>query len=234
MGGSIMKKYLLPMLILGLFSAFSVCFAQEIPNIDPDAMKIMQQYQQQSRNVPPEILGLMPPGLPLTQKEWSVEVTQKMLFQADLVANIGSTKLENTEGYTLDMRVLATAYNMNSIGGKMTADQTLTTQRQEVQDNWTKIHTAKKDRHITYSQPEKIVVPGGYILTQKIYYAAHDEGEGRVPERTEYCGFLYMELESGWLWAEVQPVPNTKAGIEKWLKHTAAAASKLEVKKYFK
>ncbi len=227
-----MKKPILALLIL---TAAGICvLAQQIPEIDPEAMKLLQQYQQQNNDMPPEIAALAPPGLPLTQKEWSVESSQKMRLQADLVCHADSTKIENTEGYTLDLHIVGTAYNANSVPGKMILDQSLSQQRKQVQENWTSIHPAKKEGHITWSQPEKIVVPKGYILIQRIDYAAHHEGEGMVPARVEYCGFLYMELENGWLWAEVQPLPNTKAGIDKWLKHVNVKAALLDPKKYFK
>ncbi len=222
------------MAVLVLFSAFNLSFAQEIPSIDPEAMKILQSYQHQNENIPPEILGLMPPELKITEKNWMVEESSKMQLQATLSSSIGSTELENTESYALDLKINMTAYNMNSMVGKMTADQSLTIQIQEVQNNWLNLHKENQDGQITYSKPEKTQIPGGYILIQKIYSKAHHEGEGMVPERTEYCGFLYMEMEAGWLTAEVQTVPNTKAGMEKWLKHIAAAAGKLDVKKYFK
>jgi hypothetical protein len=229
-----MKKYFLPVNILILFSAFSLSFTQEIPKIDPETMKIIQSRQQNNESIPSEILGLMPQGLKITEKNWMVEESSKMLLQASLSSSIGSTNLENTESYALDLKINLTAYNMNSIVGKMTADQSLDIQRQEVQNNWSNLHIENQDGSTTYFKPEKIQVPGGYILIQKIYSKAHQEGEGMVPERTEFCGFLYIEMEAGWLVAEVQAIPNTKAGMEKWLKYIASTAGKLDVKKYFK
>jgi len=230
-------KWCVPILTLCcLLLPRSVFLAQEIPDIklDPEAMKLVQQYTQHNNEIPSEVSALIPPGLPLTEKEWSVEASQKMLLQADLTSHIDSTKIENTEAYTLDLHVVGTVYNPGSVAGKMILDQSLAQQRKEVQENWTSIHPAKKEGHITRSQPEKITVPKGYILVQKMESAAHHEGEGMVPARVEYCGFLYVELENGWLWAEVQPIPNTKSGIVMWLGHVAAKANIIDFKKYLK
>jgi hypothetical protein len=228
-----MKKRILSVNILVLIFAISLSFTQEIPKIDPEIMKIMQSNQQNSESIPTEILGLMPQGLKITEKNWMVEESSKMLLQATLSSSIGNTKLENTESYALDLKINMTAYNMNSVVGKMTADQSLDIQKQEVQNNWLNIHKENQDGPKTSFKPEKIQIPGGYILIQKIYSKTHNEGEGMVPDRTEFCGFLYIEIESGWLTGEVQAIPNTKVGIEKWLKHIGAAAGKLNVKKYF-
>jgi hypothetical protein len=188
----------------------------------------------QNQNIPPEVMSLMPPGIQATEKNWTVEPTTKMLLQANLTANIGNTKLENTQAYELELNILMTVYNLNSMVGKMTADQSLKIQRQEMQDQWMRGHGEKQEDYKTFYKPEKMPVTGGYILIQKIFHKAHVDGEGNVPESTHYCGFLYMDMEAGWLTAEVQPIPNTKAGIEKWLKHIAAVGAKLDVKKYFK
>lgn len=188
----------------------------------------------QNANIPPEILGLMPTGLSITEKNWTVEPTTNMLLQANLTSNMSGTKLENTESYGLELQILMSAFNLNSPLGKMTADQSLKMGRQELQDKWIKEHAEKQEGYKVFYKPEKIPAAGGYILIQKIFHKAHVDGEGTVPEKTYYCGFLYMDMEGGWLTAEIQPVPNTKTGIEKWLKHIAAAGAKLNVKKYFK
>jgi hypothetical protein len=207
--------------------------AQDLPQMDPEAMKILQSYQQQQENIPAEMLALMPPGLALTEKKWYVEVSSKMLLQLDLKSFMGSTNLENSENYALDFRLDLTAYNLNSVPGKMTADQSLDLQRREVQSNWIDTHQESQIDEIVNSKPEAIQIPQGQLLIQKIVSKAHQEGEGTVPEKTSYCGFLYLEMENGYLTAEMQPVPNTKVGIEKWLKHVAGTAAKLKLGKYF-
>jgi hypothetical protein len=196
-------------------------------------MKLLQSYQQQQQEIPPELLGLMPSGLTITEKNWYVEESSKMLLQLSLKSFLASTNLENSENYALDFRIYLTAYNVNSVPGKMTADQSLDIQRQEVQNNWAGIHTASQVDEVQSYAPEALQVSHGKILIQKVVSQAHQEGEGTVPGRTTYCGFLYLEVKNGYLTAEVQPVPNTKAGVEIWLKHVAETAGKLNLDKYF-
>jgi hypothetical protein len=228
-----MKKLSILVALLFQFVIAHSLFAQGLPPMDPEAMKVIQSYQEQNENIPPEILGLMPSDLKVTEKKWSVETSSKMLLQLNLACTIGSIRLENTEDYSLDLWIRMTTYNLKSDLGKMIADQSLDTQRQQVQSTWFDNHQESQDDILTISKPEKIEVPHGAIYIQKIYARAHLEGEGMVPEKTSYCGFLYMDMEAGYLTAEVQTLPNTKTGIEKWFKHIAASAAKLKMEKYF-
>lgn len=213
------------------FAAAGALHAQE--GLDPETMKMMQQYQQQSQDVPSELLALMPKGLEISSKNWMMEPSAKMMFQLDLNSAM-STKLENSEDYQLEVKINLTAYNMASPGGKAIADSALKSQQSSITANWTAGHPEKKSSDCVASKPEKIAVPRGYILIQKIFTPRHADGEGMVPEKTEYCGFLYQDIDAGFLTAEIANVPNTKAGIEKWLKQIAAAGSKIKPDKYFK
>ncbi len=229
-----MRKFFPLLILLGIIFTLAPAFAQTPPPIDPETMKFLQDYNKQNTTPPPEILALMPPGLEITEKQWSVESWSKMLLQLTLVSSMGSTRIDNTEDYTLDLRLQMTAYNMNSDMGKMTANQTLEPLRKDAQIRWLDLHKESQEYETTYYKPEKIEVPHGYYYIQKIFVKAHSEGEGMVPEKTNYCGYLYLEVEAGCLTAEVQTVPNTKAGIEKWLKHIADSAAKLKLEDYFK
>lgn len=211
----------------------SSSFCQEQPAMDAEALKILAGYQKQNESVPPEILTLMPANLQITDKQWMVEASRKMLLQLRLHSYLGSTQIENSESYALDLLIIMTAYNPNSMVGKMTADQSLDMQRQEAKENWQRIHQAEKVDYLEQFKPVMTPVPGGAIYIQKIYSAAHHEGEGTVPARTEYCGFLYMDMPVGWLTAEIQNVPNTQMEIDKWHKHMAATAAQIKPDKYF-
>jgi hypothetical protein len=208
--------------------------AQDQMQIDPEAMKFIQNQQQQTGNIPPEILALMPVGLKVTEKTWYVEPMNKMLLTLALESHINSTKLENNEVYDLELKIAMTAYNMKSDVGKMSADNSLKEMRQGAQNNWLDAHPESSSEFETIYTPEKIVLsPKSFILTQKTFAPAHDEGEGRVPESTHYTGYLYLEVEGGFLTSEVQQIPNTKAGIEKWLRYISTSTGKLDLNKYF-
>lgn len=228
-----MQNRLTCLILLTVFAACLSSFAQEQSGLDPEAMKLLAGYQKQNENIPPEILTLMPPNLQITDKQWMVEASQKMLLQLKLHSYLGSTQIENSEGYTLDLVIIMTAYNLNSMVGKMTADQSLDLQRREAKENWLRTHPADKQGPVEYCPAEMIAVPGGAIYIQKIFSAAHVDGEGMAPARTQYCGFLYMDMPAGWLTAEIQNLPNTKVGVEKWLRHIAATAAKIKPDKYF-
>jgi hypothetical protein len=213
------------------FSAAGALTAQE--GLDPETMKMMQQYQQQSQDVPAELLSLMPKGIDISSKNWMLEPSSKMMFQLGLQSAM-STKLENTEDYQLEVKISLTAYNLSSPGGKAIADAALRSQQSAITGNWTAAHPEKKSAECVASKPEKITVARGFILIQKIFMPRHADGEGMVPERTEYCGLLYQDVDGGFLTAEIGSVPNTKAGIEKWLKQIASAGAKIKPDKYFK
>ena len=213
------------------FAAAGALHAQK--GLDPETMKMMQQYQQQSQDVPSELLALMPKGIEVSSKNWMLEPSAKMMFQLTL-QSATSTKLENTENYQLELKIGLTAYNMASSGGKAIADAALRSQQSSLTGNWTAAHPETKSAECVASKPEKIAVTRGFILIQKIFTPRHADGEGMVPEKTEYCGFLYQDVDGGFLTAETGKVPNTKAGIEKWLKQISASGSKIKPGKYFK
>lgn len=207
--------------------------AQDEIEIDPEVMELMGNYQEQNENIPIEMLALMPSELEVSKKTWMVEPSTNMMLTVNLESTMNNTQLENTESYQLNLRISMTSYNMKSYAGKMMADQSLDSQRQEAQDSWVRVHPESSGEILKIYQPEKIVLSQGYILIQKTYSPAHEEGEGMVAERTTYAGFLYMDVENGFLTAEVQTVPNTKVGIEKWLRHIGTSALKLDIEKYF-
>ncbi len=208
-------------------------FAQEMPQIDPEALKLMESFQKQNANIPAELLALMPAGLELTNKHWMVEPTSKMLLNLSLESNT-YTKLENSENYYLVIKISMNAYNVNSFLGKTMADQTLAMQRQEAAQEWLQEHPAGVKEWLQHFEPEKIQLPKGVLYTQKIHAQKHGDGEGDVAARTTYVGFLYLDVPGGFLTAKIGEVPNTKAGIEKWLQQIAAAAGKLNIDSYFK
>ena len=213
------------------FAAAGALHAQE--GIDPETLKMMQQYQQQSQDVPSELLALMPKGIEISSKNWMLEPSSKMLFQLTMNSSM-STNLENTEDYQLDVKINLTAYNLSNPGAKSIADASLRTQQSAITGSWTAAHPETKTAERVASKPEKIAVARGFILIQKIFMPRHADGEGMVPERTEYCGLLYQDVDGGFLTAEIGTIPNTKAGIEKWLKQIAAAGAKIKPDKYFK
>ena len=213
------------------FAAAGALHAQE--GLDPETMKMMQQYQQQSQDIPAELLALMPKGIEISSKNWMLEPSSKMMFQLGLQSAM-STKLDNTEEYQLELKINLTAYNMASPGGRAIADAALRAQQSSLTENWNTAHPETKTAECVASKPEKIAVSRGFILIQKIFSPRHADGEGMVPERTEYCGFLYQDVDGGFLTAETGKVPNTRAGIEKWLKQISAAGSKIKPGKYFK
>jgi hypothetical protein len=227
-----MRRQISILLALLLFAASGRILAQGNLEIDPDVKKIMANYQQQNENIPKEILSLMPPGLMVTNKTWMAEPSTNMMLTMNLESAMDNVKLDNTEAFQLNLRISMTAYNLKSDVGKMMADQSLQTQRQGARDSWTTAHP-ETNKGLAKITTEKIMVPKGFILIQKTFVPAHGDGEGMVSERTTFTGFIYKEVEAGFLTAEVQTVPNTKTGIEKWLRHIESSAGKLVIGKYF-
>lgn len=212
-----------------LLALMSHCLlnAQGTIEMDPEGKKIMENFQKQNENIPRELLALMPAGLEITRKNWMVEPSEKMQLTLNLESMMNNTQLENAVPYQLNLRISMTAYNMKSDGGRILAGQWLEMQRGGARDSWLAAHPESDHNHTKVHPPEKIVLPKGFILIQKSYSPRHGDGEGMVSERTTYAGFLYQEVEAGFLTAEVQAVPNTKAGIEKWLRQIASSAAKL-------
>jgi hypothetical protein len=221
------KRRSLSVILLALMSQVPL-HAQGNIEMDPEGMKIMENFQKQNENIPRELLALMPAGLEITRKNWMVEPSEKMQLTLSLESMMNSVRLENTVSYQLNLRISMTAYNMKSEGGRMLAGQMLEMLRGGARDSWPAAHPESERNHTKVYPPEKIVLPKGFILIQKSYSPRHGDGEGMVSERTTYAGFLYQEVEAGFLTAEFQAVPNTKTGIEKWLRQIASSAAKLK------
>jgi hypothetical protein len=228
-----MKNRFSFIIILPVFMLRALLPAQAVVEEDADAKKFMENYQKQNESLPRELLALMPAELNIKSKNWMVEPSARMLLTLSLESAMSGTRLENTESYNLALRISMTAYNLKSDAGKMMADQSLEMQRSGARDSWLTAHPESDRNHRKTYLPEKIVLPNGFILIQKTYSPAHGDGEGMVSERTAYEGFLYMDVTGGFLTAEVQSVPNTKAGIEKWLRQIASSAMNLQPGNYF-
>lgn len=224
-------KRLFPAFLAVLLLPFAV-LTQEMEEIDPEILRMAESQQQQNENIPAEILALMPKELTISEKNWMVEPSYKTLLQLSLTSSAAATGPHND--LDADVQITMTVYNMASSIGKMTAAQALKPQRAEMQKEWLNQHPAGTEYERTAEKPEKIAVPKGYILLQKIVYANHHEGEGNVPGHTAYCGFLYQEVDNGVLIATVEEREGNKADIEKWLKHIASVSVKLNTAKYFK
>jgi hypothetical protein len=222
---------LLPVFIAALFIPLA-SIAQGMEDIDPEILKMAESYQKQNENVPAELLALMPKELTVSEKNWMVEPSYKTLLQLSLTSSAAATRPHNDLG--AEVQIIMTVYNMASSFGKMTAAQALKPQRTEMQKEWLNQHPAGTENERTGEKHEKIAVPKGYILLQKIVYADHHDGEGNVPGHIAYCGFLYQEVDNGVLIATIEERDGNKADIEKWLKHIAAGSGKLNTAKYFK
>jgi hypothetical protein len=209
--------YLLPP--IGVLSLLSLCGAQDMPALDPEAMKLLQQVQEQNQSIPAEILALMPEGLGVTEKSWVVEPTTNSLLQLDLRSE--------------ELRILLTSYNLKSMVGKLTADQSLELQRKDAREEWLRLNPKRQEDYREFSEPEKVDVPNGKLYVQKLLCKAHHEGEGQVPESVSYTGFLYLEVTNGVLKAEISGMRDSRADVEEWLRHVADNASKLKLETYF-
>ena len=187
-------KRLFPAFLAVLLLPFAV-LTQEMEEIDTEILKMAESYQTQSENIPAEILALMPKELTISEKNWMVEPSYKTLLQLSLTSSAAETGPHND--LDAEVQLTMTVYNMASSIGKMTAAQALKPQRAEMQKEWLNQHPAGTENERTAEKHEKIAVPKGYILLQKIVYADHHDGEGNVPGHTAYCGFLYQEVDNG-------------------------------------
>ncbi len=224
-----MQKRMAFSVILAALMLQGPLHGQDGMEMDPEAKKIMESIQKQSdpANVPRKLLGLMPPGLEVTRTNWMVEPSGKMMGTLSLESLMNGFRFENTVPYQLNLRISMTVYNMKTEGGSMLAGQMLEVLRGDARDSWLAAHPESDRNQTKVYPPEKTVLPKGFILIQKSYSPRHGDGEGMVSERTTYAGFLYQEVEAGFLTAEFQAVPNTKAGIEKWLRQIASYATGL-------
>ena len=214
----------------GLISAVS---AQDGNEIDPESMKLIEKYREQNKNMPKEVAALLPGYLTATDSTWMVEETSKILLQGTLQADNEDATVDGKSVTGVKYKITVNVFNMKSSAGKMTANSSLNGLRKRGREEWAGQHKAEKDGHVTSYAPEKIAVKKGYILIQKKFSAAHDDGEGTVPAETTYCGYLYMEVDNGLLTAEISELKE-KSAIEKILKHTAASAAKIMWDSYFK
>ena len=220
--------------MLGLFAVLvNAVSAQDGNEIDPETMKLVEKYRDQNANMPKEVSALLPGYLTATDSTWMVEETSKILLQGTLQADNENAIIDGKSIDGVKYKIIVNVFNMKSSAGKMTANSTLNGLRKRGREEWAGQHKAEKDGHETSYAPDKIAVQKGYILIQKKFSAAHDEGEGTVPAETTYCGYLYMEVDNGLLTAEIGELKDRSA-VEKILKHTAAAATKIRWESYFK
>ncbi|MBP8084180.1 MAG: hypothetical protein KAZ87_13360 [Spirochaetes bacterium] len=204
-------------------------FSQDMPEIDPETAEIMKNYQNQSENMPAEIKALIPASVKITDQNFAVEATTNMLLTSSIRAN----NWESGSKVQLEYEIIINVFNVKNALGKSTADSSLEAMRKEMLKNWTESHPVEKDG-ITIRNPyEKTAVSKGYYLIQKIFTPKHVDGEGTVPETTEYAGFLYLEIDNGILTSSTNECTDKKA-IESMLKHTAAASAKIKWNSYFK
>lgn len=217
-------------LIIGLMAAGS---AQDGSEIDPETMKLVEKYREQNASMPKEVSALLPGYLTATDSTWMVEETSKILLQGTLQADNENATIDGKNVNGVNYKIIVNVFNMKSSAGKMTANSTLNGLRKRGREEWAGQHKAENNGPDTSYAPDKIAVQKGYILIQKKFSAAHDDGEGTVPAETTYCGYLYMEVDNGLLTAEIGELKD-KTAVEKILKHTAAAATKIRWESYFK
>lgn len=228
-----MKKPLPLLFLTMLLLPSTVPAAPNVGEIDPEIMKLVNQYQSQQENIPPEILGLIPAGIPIQEKTWSVEAGSKSLLQAGLSSELYDLVLAGKTIPHLNFNLKLTSYNPNSGMGKMLVDTSLQPLRQESQNQWPTNHPAKKEGWLTVSAPEKLLLPKGYLLIQKTFAAAHGDGEGTVPAATSYGGFLYLEVANGLLTVEADTRSDNREFLEKLLRHSGDAMSRIKLETYF-
>lgn len=212
---------------------FNPVSAQDDGEIDPEMMKLVDKYREQSANMPKEVSALLPGYLTATDSTWMVEQTSKILLQGTLQADNESATVDGKNVTGVKYKIVVNVFNVKSPTGKMTANSSLKELRKRGREEWAGRHKAEKDGHKTNYSPEKIPVQKGYILIQKKFSAEHEDGEGTVPAETSYCGYLYIELDNGLLTAEVDDL-SERSAVEKILKHTAGSAVKIKWDSYFK
>lgn len=220
-------KSIIMLAILAVFSG--TIFSQDMPEIDPETAALMKSYQNQSENMPSEVKALIPSSVKITDQNFAVEATTNMLLTSSIRAN----NWESGSEIHLEYEVIINVFNVKNSLGKSTADSSLGAMRKEMLKNWTESHPVEKDGITVRNPYEKTTVAKGYYLIQKIFTPKHVDGEGTVPEVTEYAGFLYLEIDNGILTASTNLSPDRKS-IESMLKHTAAGAVKIKWDRYFK
>ena len=220
-------KSIIMLAFLAVFSGSIL--SQDMPEIDPETAELMKKYQNQSENMPSEVKALIPASVKITDQNFAVEPTTNMLLTSSLRAN----NWESGSKVQLEHEIIINVFNVKNSLGKSTADSSLGAMRKEMLKNWTESHPVEKDGITVRNPYEKTTVAKGYYLIQKIFTPKHVDGEGTVPEVTEYAGFLYLELDNGILTASTNLSPDRKS-IESMLKHTASGAVKIKWDSYFK
>ena len=220
-------KSIVMLAFLAVFSGSIL--SQDMPEIDPETAELMKKYQNQSENIPSEVKALIPASVKITDQNFAVEPTTNMLLTSSLRAN----NWESGSKVQLEYEIIINVFNVKNSLGKSTADSSLGAMRKEMLKNWTESHPVEKDGITVRNPYEKTTVAKGYYLIQKIFTPKHVDGEGTVPEVTEYAGFLYLEIDNGILTASTNLSPDRKS-IESMLKHTAAGAVKIKWDRYFK
>ena len=215
------------LMFLCLFSG--AIFPQDMPELDPETAELMKKYQNQSGDMPAEVKALIPSTLQATEQNFTVEPATNMLLTSTIRAN----NWESDSKIKLEYEIILNVFNVKNPLGKSTADSSLGTMRKEMLKNWTENHPVEKDGIKIKNPYEKKAVAKGYYLIQKISTPKHTDGEGEVPEVTEYAGFLYLEIDNGILTASTNDCADRKS-VEALLKHTAAAAAKIKWNSYFK
>ncbi len=206
--------------------------AQAAVTDDPayaDAMKMMQNAQDQKQNIPAEIVALMPSPFKAQDQSFFVEPNMKSLLNVSLGSGVTTVK-----DYQTELKIVMNAYDMSSEMGKMMGGSSLPAQRKEAVANWTSAHPATQQNETHYGTPEKIALPKGYLLIQKVHTPRHEDGEGMVNASTTFNGFLYMDVDGGYLTAQADAVKDSKADLEAWLRSIAEKAGKLKIRTYFK
>ena len=220
-------KSIIMLAVLAVFSG--TIFSQDMPEIDPETAELLKNYQNQSENMPSEIKALIPSSVKITEQNFTVEATTNMLLTSSIRAN----NWESGSKVQLEYEIIINVFNVKNSLGKSTANSSLGTMRKEMLKNWTESHPVEKDGVTIRNPYDKTAVAKGYYLIQKIFTPKHADGEGEVPEVTEYAGFLYLEIDNGILTASTNESTDRKS-VEAMLKHTAAAAAKIKWDSYFK
>lgn len=216
--------------ILAIFALLVTVYAQDIETGDPDTDAIIRTYRQQQKQIPPELLSILPAEFKLTDTNWVIEPTMKTTLSFSL-----SGTRESEDGYLAEIRLSLLAYNQEQETGRYLIQTSLAQNSGDVEKEWLSSHPAEEsaDPVSHTSAPEKFKVPAGQAWIQKIHTPAHIDGEGMVPDETLFNGYYIIRYPGGFLYTSVENAKVSRADMERWFTAIASRAAKLPIQKYF-